>query len=387
MEKRDGCILAENRTQEIFEPPCSPTRNSRTGRLWQKVKEKYSLVDFHSCPDYLRDNEYILAYYRADWPLKQTLLSMFTIHNETLNIWTHLVGFVLFLCLTIYTATRLPTVVSLPSMPSLPHMADLQRLPAELIAALSSSLPNLHLPDVLTNCIPDGLHLHIPETLSNCLPERLLSTNRTEQCVLKPITRWPFFIFLGGAMFCLFTSSTCHLLSCHSERVAYIMLRLDYAGIAALIAASFYPPVYYTFMCNPILRNIYLISITSIGIATILVSLFPVFQKPEYRMFRAALFFGMGVFGVAPVMHKVILHYDEPAALYTTAYEVAMGIFYGLGALVYAARIPERWKPGKFDIAGHSHQLFHILVVAGAYTHYQAGLLYLKWRDVKGCQN
>ena len=43
-----------------------------------------------------------------------------------------------------------------------------------------------------------------------------------------------------------------------------------------------------------------------------------------------------------------------------------MGLFYCLGPLVYATRIPERWLPGKFDFAGHSHQLFHILVVAGA---------------------
>ncbi|KAH7427524.1 hypothetical protein KP509_10G047900 [Ceratopteris richardii] len=163
------------------------------------------------------------------------------------------------------------------------------------------------------------------------------------------------------------------------------MLRVDYTGIAALIAASFYPPVYYSFMCNPLLRNVYLIFITVVGIATIFVSLIPVFQNPEYRNVRAALFFGMGVSGVAPVMHKLILFWDEPEALYTTLYEVAMGLFYGMGALVYAMRVPERWKPGRFDIAGHSHQLFHILVVAGAYTHYHAGLLYLQWRDTKGC--
>eukprot|EP00250_Pteridium_aquilinum_P025081 c30127_g1_i1 orf=3-311(-) len=61
-------------------------------RLWQKVKQKYHLVEFHALPDYLRDNEYILTHYRANWPLKQTLWSIFAIHNETLNIWTHLIG-------------------------------------------------------------------------------------------------------------------------------------------------------------------------------------------------------------------------------------------------------------------------------------------------------
>lgn len=54
--------------------------------LWKKVK--YQLVEYHSLPGYLRDNEFIHGYYRAEWPLKQTLLSIFKIHNETLNVWT-----------------------------------------------------------------------------------------------------------------------------------------------------------------------------------------------------------------------------------------------------------------------------------------------------------
>lgn len=109
------------------------------------------------------------------------------------------------------------------------------------------------------------------------------------------------------------------------------------------------------------------------------------FRTPEFRPIRALLFFSMGVSGVIPAVHKLFLFKDDPAAFSTLAYEVAMGALYGLGALLYAARIPERLKPGFFDIVGHSHQIFHILVVAGAYTHYEAGLMYLKWRDAVGC--
>jgi adiponectin receptor len=200
-----------------------------------------------------------------------------------------------------------------------------------------------------------------------------------------PTTRWPFFVFLGGAMFCLLSSATCHLLSCHSAWASYILLRIDYAGIASLIAASFYPPVYYSFMCDPTMRNLYLTGITSIGIATILVTLVPIFQTPKYRHYRAILFFCMALSGVVPCVHKIMIHFHEPAAMATLTYEVLMAFFYGLGAVIYATRIPERWKPGHFDIAGHSHQLFHVLVVMGAFTHYKAGLLYLEWRDVQGC--
>lgn len=376
-------------------------------RLWKKVK--YQLVEYHSLPAYMKDNEYILRYYRCDWPLNHIFLSIFTIHNETLNVWTHLIGFFIFLALTIYTAIKIPKVVDMQSLqhlqqvlrkadlhtlqsdlvacfPSLPHLSNLQKLKDEL----RTSLPSM---DKLTS-LP---HWHFLELVANCLPQRFSLRNQTSRSMgedvadmiapifLRPISRWPFFAFLGGAMFCLLASSTCHLLSCHSRRVAYIMLRLDYAGIAALIATSFYPPVYYSFMCDPFFCNLYLGTITVLGIATIGASLLPVFQSPEYRSFRAGLFFGMGVSGVVPVLHKLVVFRHQPEAIYTTGYEILMGVLYGLGALVYATRIPERWMPGKFDIAGHSHQLFHVLVVAAAYTHYRAGLIYLKWRDMQGC--
>ncbi|KAL1537066.1 heptahelical transmembrane protein 4-like [Salvia divinorum] len=84
-------------------------------KTWKKVK--YQLVEYHALPGYLKDNEHILAHYRAEWPLKQALLSVFSIHNETLNVCTHLFGFFLFLSLTIYTAMKVPNVVDL-NMPS-----------------------------------------------------------------------------------------------------------------------------------------------------------------------------------------------------------------------------------------------------------------------------
>lgn len=382
----------------------SSPKEGKGKRLWKTVK--YQLVEYHSLPGYLKDNEFIIGHYRSEWPLKQTLLSMFTIHNETLNVWTHLIGFFIFLALTIYTAMKVPDVVDLHSLQHIPDAlrADLHKLRTELLTCLPS-LPNISdlqkFREELKTTLPSLHGWNVMELLYNCLPQRFSNGNYTDVCVLRnmkedvanliaplmvrPITRWPFFAFLGGAMFCLLASSVCHLLSCHSKRVAYIMLRLDYAGIAALISTSFYPPVYYSFMCDPFFCNLYMGFITILGVATVLVSLLPVFQSPEFRTIRASLFLGMGLSGVAPILHKLILFWHQPEALHTTGYEILMGLFYGLGALVYATRIPERWMPGKFDIAGHSHQLFHLLVVAGAFTHYRAGLVYLKWRDLHGC--
>lgn len=74
-------------SNEIDQIKCLSSKKGKGKRLWKKVK--YQLVEYHSLPGYLKDNEYILGHYRAEWPLKHTLLSIFTIHNETLNVWTY----------------------------------------------------------------------------------------------------------------------------------------------------------------------------------------------------------------------------------------------------------------------------------------------------------
>lgn len=80
-------------SSEIFENRAECEDGSKVGsktrkgkKLWKRVK--YQLVEYHSLPGYLRDNEFILGHYRSEWPLKQVIFSIFTIHNETLNVWT-----------------------------------------------------------------------------------------------------------------------------------------------------------------------------------------------------------------------------------------------------------------------------------------------------------
>ncbi|XP_009389658.2 heptahelical transmembrane protein 4 [Musa acuminata AAA Group] len=322
---------------------------------------KCKLVDYNSLPNFLKHNEFILDYYRSEWPMKQAILSIFSIHNETINVWTHLIGFFIFLALTVGAAMMVPVGSSMASSGS----SDL--------ANVSSTITD----------ISGSLRLHHHELVALSLSPANL-TGATADAV-EQATRWPFYAYLCGAMLCLLMSSTCHLLYCHSEHTCYLMLRLDYAGIIALIVTSFYPLVYYSFLCQPYFQYLYLSFITVFGIAALLVSLVPVFETPEFRTVRAGLFACMALSGLVPILHKVMLFGDQPEAVLTAGYEAAMGAFYGIGVFVYATRIPERWMPGKFDLAGHSHQLFHVLVIAGAYTHYLAGLVYLRWRDLEAC--
>ena len=67
------------------------------------VNENQLLIH-ENIPSWCQDNEYILNGYReCDRNFKFYFKSIFQLHNETLNIWTHLTGALLFIFLGIYT--------------------------------------------------------------------------------------------------------------------------------------------------------------------------------------------------------------------------------------------------------------------------------------------
>ena len=53
----------------------------------------------------LQDNNFILKGYRIDYSLKDTFRSLFRLHNETGNVWTHLLGKQGLLCGTTWYVT------------------------------------------------------------------------------------------------------------------------------------------------------------------------------------------------------------------------------------------------------------------------------------------
>ncbi|VDO76219.1 unnamed protein product [Schistosoma curassoni] len=67
--------------------------------LWKKG---WRVVHHHSLPHWLKDNDFILRGHRPQLPsFRECFRSIFRLHTETGNIWTHLIGFVCFLILSI----------------------------------------------------------------------------------------------------------------------------------------------------------------------------------------------------------------------------------------------------------------------------------------------
>ena len=58
------------------------------------------------------------------------------------------------------------------------------------------------------------------------------------------------------------------------------------------------------------------------------ISLAEKFQGPNYRPWRAALFAGLGLFGLVPVIHGYLLHLDVLEVHKALSWDMAMGVIY-----------------------------------------------------------
>lgn len=283
----------------------------------------WKAVHFDSLPDWLKDNEFLRFHHRPPmYSMRGCLKSIFRLHTETLNIWTHLVGFIFFTILT---------------------------------------LGAYILRDSVTQFFEDITISELPWQ---------------EQFVIS-------FFFLG-AMTCLFCSTAFHMLANHSESMCRIMSKLDYSGIAFLTIGSGIPALYYVFYCTAVSRYVHMTVLVSLGVACIVISLWNKFSHSKYRYLRFIVFVMFGLYFVIPGCQVLLQReFSEPLDKFVVGM-VVMAILYIGGASFYVLRIPERFNPGMFDIWAHSHQIFHVCVVAAALVYYDALLILVKHRLITG---
>jgi len=75
----------------------APLLKSAAQETADAALDEYTLLAFWELPSWLQNNPHIKTGYRAKFTMRLTLLSLFRMHNETLNVWTHLLGFLLVL--------------------------------------------------------------------------------------------------------------------------------------------------------------------------------------------------------------------------------------------------------------------------------------------------
>lgn len=184
-------------------PPLTHTLLDTAKAVEGKV-ERALLLAWDELPAWRRDNAFITTGYRpTSHSYRRSLASVLAVHNESVNIWTHLLGAVVFVALGA-TAALVTLAVLAP---------------------------------------PRWYHFYNNNN-------NVTTATATDVLVLA--------CFFTGAFLCLGMSATYHALCNHSPAVAKWGNKLDYTGIVFLIVGSYMPALYYGFYCLPHLMEVYL---------------------------------------------------------------------------------------------------------------------------------
>ena len=268
-------------------------------------------VNIEDLPDWLKCNIYVTTGHRPPMnSVKECFKSMFRIHSQTGNIWTHFIGFLVFIIITILFYAE----------PSFQEMHKNLNFEEEIIFLIFFIGVNA--------CLCFSWLYH------------------TLQCHSEGVSK--FF-----------------------EKLDYLGILLNIAG--CFFPLIYYCPsiVAFSFYCQYTMKMIYLTSSSILWLSAVIIVFKKKFGALEYKLTRAAVFVGLGCFCFLPVIHEiVIIGWDS--AYQKFGFSLFTVAFLNLsGAFLYGAKIPERCFPGKLDIWFKSHQIMHVLVFAASIIHCQ----------------
>ena len=264
-----------------------------------KNEDTIIIGKYSDAPDYLKDNEYIKNGYLMNCQsLKLVLRSLFVCSNETMNVWSHLIGCLISILLIflvyIFITPSIPNILSKSEYEGLKNTFNETIIPwiSELRVHKQSENIDTKTSNILDNILLDTENLlsnftskiinskiieafiHNTKDLINKIvnifsKESNLFTDLTikwDFCVDKIIhfikydinpntkmiylERWPLFIMLFAAILCFGFSTSFHWFSIYSKNLYSFLCRLDYAGITFLIPGSCYPPYFYFYYCD-----------------------------------------------------------------------------------------------------------------------------------------
>ena len=92
-------------TSQAQHKPPLPSEKGDNGKLWG-----WKTISFKELPEWAKDNEFILNWYRPISPsFIHAFSTVFRVHNETGNIWTHLLAFMMFIYAAVHYAILKPS--------------------------------------------------------------------------------------------------------------------------------------------------------------------------------------------------------------------------------------------------------------------------------------
>ncbi|KAF2112433.1 hemolysin-III related-domain-containing protein [Lophiotrema nucula] len=182
-------------------------------------------------------------------------------------------------------------------------------------------------------------------------------------------------IYFAAATLCLSCSVFWHTMKCHHDPHFMISCAsVDLMGVTVMISAMNVVTQYAAFYCSHTTQTTWLSLTALCGTTSLLLGWSPTFRHPDLAWVRVVVFTLLGIVGLLPIGHLAFTEgWGRAWTFYKPVWvEVVAPIF--SGAWIYAGKVPERWWPGVFDFAGHSHNVWHVAVLATVWGGYKVAL-------------
>jgi adiponectin receptor len=179
--------------------------------------------------------------------------------------------------------------------------------------------------------------------------------------------------YLIANVFCFACSTLYHVFADHTE--ADFWLRLDYLGIVCAIWASSTSFVALSFSCRPGEQYVYMVLVTAAAALCSVRLLVNSQHSCLERRSRISTYAALGSLATFPAFR--CWHLGRDFGLLTDFGTLV--IINTLGGVIYATHLFDKAIGMKLGVLGASHQIMHILAVAGALA-YEQGLL-LAYQD------
>ncbi|XP_033738199.1 membrane progestin receptor beta-like [Pecten maximus] len=237
------------------------------------------------------------------------LCSICQVHNESVNIWSHLLGF----CMILYTMYR--------------------------YLAVDSSSHNSH-----------------------------------------------WFVIFAFGLCCLIytaTSSFAHIFHSKSALMHYTCFQIDYLGIGYFSLGFAIVTFHCSFHCHYFLLSEYYflpvnVMLSWVGFLCSSVAKLR-YHRPypfQRKMWNLCSFGSQGLVVFSLVMFRYKdCWLDDACSLSTLNHHTSVFIVALVSVFFFSSHFPERLFPGKFDIVGQGHQIFHVLCVAGTLLEFKAAYI------------
>ena len=373
----------------------------------EKATKKYFIGSWNEAETFVKDNEYIQTGYRINFnSVKLILKSLFMIHNETFNVWSHIIGSILVILLIVYVAIHLVPNQTFPTISVIQNtifsgkniniekdnvgyyylikntiLENLNQIKLSVIASLNelNLLANFDKQIENLEYAPDK----IKEMIYSLVGQKINARLYDKEIIITFLPKWPLYLHFFGALICLSFSFIFHLFSSYNYQVSNILNKLDYAGVIFLITGSTFPANIYGYMCDQLASNIFVYSICFLSILVFVIIMHPKSNQPYFRRIRGTLFILLGLSAGSPAYYALFA--DKSLIAVDPLFWALGGATYVLGGVIYVLRIPERWFPKKFDIFGGSHNVLHTFVLLGAFFHFIASLQSYHLRKLIPC--